>query len=206
MSATGIEWKTKRMHYRKWRWARLKINESDPGRVARKGAVQFRSIRMLRNYGRRPGPRLPTPDRTKTKEDHRHVPAGQPAWTPAASSCTQRTARTAPHVPVRLSLPLARSLSSGQWPPAWLIKKCLRTGHYCMPALHYTVISGPHTSYSYQMMIYSQVPNLLHAGHMHACSVNVSAVWRAIMHIATGGARNQLGRQHLMISSVGDGV
>jgi hypothetical protein len=154
---------------------------------------------------------VPAPDsRLPTGQKQRRTtvmcrPAGRP-WTPAASSCTQRTARTAPHVPVRLSLPLARSLSSGQWPPAWLIKKCLRTGHYCMPALHYTVISGPHTSYSYQMMIYSQVPNLLHAGHMHACSVNVSAVWRAIMHIATGGARNQLGRQHLMISSVGDGV
>jgi len=147
MSATGIEWKTKRMHYRKWRWARLKINESDPGRVARKGEVQFRSIRMLRNYGRRPGPdsRLPTGQKQR-RTTVMCRPAGRP-WTPAASSCTQRTARTAPHVPVRLSLPLARSLSSGQWPPAWLIKKCLRTGHYCMPALHYTVISGPHTSY-----------------------------------------------------------
>lgn len=45
------------------------MDAMDPGRaVAQKARMQFRPLRMLRNYGR---PRLPSPDRTKTKEDHR---------------------------------------------------------------------------------------------------------------------------------------
>ena len=80
-----------------------------------------------------------------------------------------------------------------------------------------SLVSGPRTSYSYQIiMIYiatsiflersdhTAQPSALHAEHMYACSV--SAVWSNHAHLRPVERVISWAALDLMISSVGDGV